>query len=96
MEMIMKLFKRKSKEPEREELSPNQKQAKEHAVMFHKKRIANLEEELVKISSELETSELDVSLTKNAREKLSDTAIRRMSIIKYEIEIREGLIKWLS
>ena len=59
-------------------------------------RISNLNDEFEELSSKLKEVESDFDSSKSKREKESDTVIRRMSILKYEIEIREGLVKWLS
>ena len=52
--------------------------------------------EFEQLSAELENVESAFDVPKAKREKDSDTIIRRMSLLKYEIEIREGLVRWLS
>lgn len=86
----------KKKEPARLQVSREQKITMRLAITSHKKRIENLGEEYKRLTKELGELELDVELTRNERQKLSDTKIRRMSLIRHEIEIREGQIKWLS
>jgi len=44
----------------------------------------------------LEIVESNFDESRIKREKDSDTLIRRITLLKYEIEIREGLVKWLS
>lgn len=95
----MKLFsflKKDKKEPERPKLNREQQMAKENAIRLHKIRISNLNDEFEELSAKLEEAESDFDMNKTKREKDSDTLIRRMSMLKYEIEIREGLVKWLS
>ena len=58
-------------------------------------RISNLTEEFEKLSRQLRSTELDLDVTKVEKVKLSDRLIRRMTLLKNEIDIREGLLKWL-
>ena len=95
----MKLFsflRKDKKEPERPKLNREQQMAKDGAIRQHKIRISNLSDEFEQLSAKLEVVESDFDVPKTKREKHSDTIIRRMSLLKYEIEIREGLVKWLS
>ena len=95
----MKLFnflRKKEEAPKKPTLTADQKVAKGVAITKHRRRIRNLSEELEQISNKLESVESDFNKTRNEREKESDAIIRRMTFIKYEIEIREGLTKWLS
>ena len=66
------------------------------AKASHKKRIDNLNQELSQIKNEIESNELDFIAIKAEREKKSNDLIRRMTLIRYEIDIREGVIQWLS
>lgn len=94
----MKLFKFLKKEEKVEIEKPKQldRLAVDNAIRQHQGKIDNLNEELIELTNNLEFIELDFNAPKAKREKDSDTIIRRMSIIKYEIEIRKGLVKWLS
>lgn len=95
----MKLFnflKKEKKETPRPKLNREQQMVKENAIRLHKIRIENLNNEFEELSAKLEIVESDFDMNKTKREKDSDTLIRRMSLLKYEIEIREGLVKWLS
>ena len=58
--------------------------------------IENLHDEFEMLSAKLERIESDFDNPKAVKEKDSNNIIRRMSLLKYEIEIREGLVKWLS
>ena len=93
---LLKFIKRDKEAPKRKPLTDDQKVAKGVAITRHRRRIRNLNEELEQISNKLEVTETDFNGTRNEREKESDRIIRRMTFIKYEVEIREGLIKWLS
>ena len=84
------------KEPEKPQLSREQKMVKENAIRLHKIKITNLNTELEELSTKLELIESDFDISQSKREKESDTIIRRISLLKYEIETREGLVKWLS
>ena len=95
----MKLFsflKKEKKEPERPQLNREQQMSKDNAIRLHKIRISNLNDEFEELASKLEIVEANFDQPQAKRDKSSDTIIRRMSILKYEIEIREGLVKWLS
>jgi hypothetical protein len=99
MEKLMKLFsflKKDKKEPEKPRLNREQQMSKDNAIRLHKIRISNLNDEFEELASELEIVEANFDQPQAKRDKSSDTIIRRMSILKYEIEIREGLVKWLS
>lgn len=88
--------KKEKKEPEKPKLSREHQMAKENAIRLHKIRISNLSNEFEELSSMLEIVESNFDESRIKREKDSDTLIRRMTLLKYEIEIREGLVKWLS
>ena len=95
----MKLFDwlRKQKDaPKKPTLSKEQQMAKSQAIQSHRNRITNLNKEFEQLSLKLESIELDFDAPRSKKQKDSDNTIRRMSMIKYETEIREGLITWLS
>ena len=93
---LFSMFKKKEEIKKEVKLTENQKRDKESAIRRHKKRLDNLNEELLSLSNSLEMLESNYDMTKVEKEKESDNLIRRMSIIRYEIDIREGLVKWLS
>ena len=64
------------------------------AIHHHKTRISNLQEEFEQVSSKIVLVESSDS-SRNVKNKEVDLLIMRMSIIKYEIETREGLLQWL-
>ena len=95
----MKLFsflKKEKKEPERPQLNREQQMSKDNAIRLHKIRISNLNDEFEELASKLEIVEANFDQPQAKRDKSSDTIIRRMSLLKYDIEVREGLVKWLS
>ena len=92
MEVLMKfldLFKKN--EDDIPEVKENKKIAKDR----HLARVVNLRDEFEVLSGELVETELNVAMARSEKEKSSDKIIRRMTLIKYEIDIREGLLKWL-
>lgn len=66
------------------------------AIDSHRRRISNLQEEVDDLSVTLRTISIDIAMPRSKKEKSSDTIIKRMAILKYEIGVREDLIKWLS
>ena len=64
------------------------------AVQHHKTRISNLQDELGQLSGKIEQIELSES-SRNAKNKETSLLINRMSVIKYEIETRGELLRWL-
>lgn len=93
---LFRWFRDDKKEDTNEVTLPNPLPSNNLAIIRHQKRIDNLAEELHQISKQLVFVESNPELTKNEREKQSDNLIRRITLIKYEIDIREDLIKWLS
>jgi len=93
---LFKFLKKDKKEPVRKKLNREQQLAKANAIRLHKIRISNLNDEFEELSLKLESISSDFDLPQAKRDKESDTVIRRMSILKNEIDIREGLVKWLS
>ena len=94
---IFDFFKKKEEEiPRMPGLTFDQKNAKTAAIASHKKRVLNLREELEQISRNLKSVEINFDRTRNERKEESNNIIRRMTFLKYEIDIREGLIEWLS
>jgi hypothetical protein len=89
-------MKKKEEKAVEVKLSDEQKSTRQYAISLHSRRIDNLKAEFSRLSLELEKVELDSTSPRQLREKNSDTLIRRMTIIEYEIKIREGLIRWLS
>ena len=73
------------------ETTPNVTQAIQH----HKVRIDNLSDEFEILSNKLKTLQLDVEKPRGVRNKEMDGVIFRMTIIKYEVNIRGDLVKWL-
>ena len=65
------------------------------AIQKHKTRIENLEEELEICLSNLKTLHLDNEMPSSMINKEANAIIVRMTFIKYELGIREDLIKWL-
>ena len=92
---LLDFFKKKELVKEKP-LSKDQRRIKANAIESHRRRISNLGEEFEQLSIKLESLEEDFSITKTEKQKESDTLIRRMTLIRYEMEIREGLVKWLS
>lgn len=93
---LLSVFKRQKEEPKRRQLTDDQRFVKLHAIDNHEKRITNLNEEFERLSNKLENSSIDIAMTKIEREKFTDRIVRRMAIIRYEIDIRRELTKWLS
>lgn len=61
----------------------------------HEARVENLRNELVRLSNRLGLVEVDSIMTKTDKDKCIDSIVKRMTFIRYEIDIREGLLKWL-
>lgn len=93
---LFDMFKTKKESPERLSSSENHAVTRRSAVERHKKRIDNLNCELEQLFNELELTESNFDMVRNEREKRSDAIIRRIALIKYEIDVREELVKWLS
>ena len=68
------------------------------AIQRHKTRVDNLNEEYVTLSAKLISleSEKDSGVLRSELNKEVDAIIFRMAIIKYEVDVREDLLKWLS
>lgn len=88
---FLDLFKREKKTEDTLEEKTTKKIAKDR----HSARVANLRDELEQLSNALVETELSTAVTRSEKEKQSDKMIRRMALIRYEIDIREGLLKWL-
>lgn len=100
----MKLFsifrKKKEKEevleePKEVRISPEQELHNRNIVLKHEKRINNLNAELKTIMRDEKELESNLKITKVERDKTSNRLIRRMTLIKYEVGIREELLQWL-
>ena len=89
---MFKFLRKKKKKPT---LTPTQKMNRQLVTRRHESRIENLKDELGKIGRELERIELDMEMPKSVKAKQSDLIIKRMSLVDYEIGIRENLLKWL-
>ena len=88
---FLDLFKREKKTEDTLEEKTTKKIAKDR----HSARVVNLRDELEQLSNALVETELSTAVTRSEKEKQSDKMIRRMALIRYEIDIREGLLKWL-
>ena len=95
---LSRIFKRdkEKEEPKKMSLTQEQRISRAKAIKSHQVRIDNLGDELEQLSINLKYIEEDSNKSRIQKQKESDLIIRRMALIKYEIEIREGLIKWLS
>ena len=89
---IFKIFKNKKKTVIN---NPPKGMLNMQAIQHHKIRIDNLLEELYIKTEELKEMHKDDVTPKSIRIKKIDRAVFRMSIIKYEISTRKGLLKWL-
>jgi len=92
---FFKYFKKETEEP-KAKVSKNNNTAKALANLRHQKIIDNLNIELEALFKKLKATETNLDMAKSEREKVSDNTIRRITLIEYEIGIREELIKWLS
>ena len=88
---FLDIFKKTEKEEDTQEVKVNKQSVKNR----HSARISNLRDEFECLSNELVDIELNIAMARAEKEKSSDRIIRRITLIKYEIEIREGLLKWL-
>ena len=88
---FLDLFKREKKTEDTLEEKTTKKIAKDR----YSARVVNLRDELEQLSNALVETELSTAVTRSEKEKQSDKMIRRMALIRYEIDIREGLLKWL-
>lgn len=93
---LFDIFKKKKEEETKPLLSEVQRKLAIAAINGHKARISNLIEELERLTIDLSSIDTEISKTKAEKNKKTDNIIRRMTLIKYEIDIREELIKWLS
>jgi hypothetical protein len=82
----------RSKEPKKLKKAPINIVA---AIQKHKTRIGNLEEELEICVVNLKALHSDSEVPTSVINKEASTIITRMTFIKYELEIRGDLIKWL-
>lgn len=93
---LLSIFRKKEEEKELiEARSPEQELSISHVIRRHETRISNLKDEMEILSKTLKAIELDIEIPRAVKLKKSDTTIRRMTLIKYEIDIREDLLKWL-
>lgn len=61
----------------------------------HQHRIDNLLDEAQTLSNKLTIIEEDENMQKSLKTKTSDMIVQRLTLIKYEVGIRENLISWL-
>ena len=86
----------KKKEVKKEiKKTPEQKANINRVTLRHKTRIKNLLEETEVLSNKLITIEEDDTIPDSKKSKTSCIIIQRLTLIKYEIGIREDLISWL-
>lgn len=88
-------FLRKKEQEVKKAESLNQKANKKNIESRYRNRINNLKDEFEILSRQLKDLELGIEITKSEKDKQSERLIRRMTLLKHEIEIREGLIRWL-
>ena len=88
---LLDLFKKEKKNEDTAEERVSKNISKDR----HSARIANLRDEFEQLSNMLVETELNIAMARSEKEKQSDKLIKRMTLIKYEIDIREGLLKWL-
>jgi len=82
----------RSKEPKKPKKAPINIVS---ATQKHKTRISNLEEELEICVANLKALYSDSEIPSSVINKEASLIITRMTFIKYELEIRGDLIKWL-
>ena len=75
--------------------TPEQRLSISHVVRRHEGRISNLEDEIETLSESLKMIELETDTPRASKSKKSDAIIRRMTLIRYEVNIRSNLLKWL-
>ncbi len=75
--------------------TPEQRSNIKQVNLRHKNRISNLLEESEELSDKLLTIENDEDMVISKKSKLSDAIVQRLTLIKYEVGIRESLISWL-
>ena len=83
------------KKKEQTKKTPEQKTNLNQVNLRHKSRISNLLEESETLSDELVTIENNETIVTSKKSKLSDAIVQRLTLIKYEVGIRESLISWL-
>lgn len=95
---MFKIFRKKEVKviPKGPPLTKSQEAAKAVAISAHKTRTNNLNLELEQISEKLKLLESNFDIGRNDKEKASNAYIKRMTLIQYEINIREELVEWLS
>ena len=100
----MKLFgktfgkgqKEEIEEIEKDSLTDEQKMNIDVVIARHQRRIMSLDNGLSKMTEEILEIEESLILTKSVKVDKSNKMVNKMAIMKHEIEIREGLIKWLT
>ena len=84
-----------SRKKKRTSETPKQKMNIHQVSLRHKTRIDNLLEEVEILSNKLLIIEEDESMPRGTKSKASDIIVQRLTLIKYEVSIREDLISWL-
>lgn len=92
---ILSIFRRKKESVVEVKKSPEQELNGKNVALKHIKRINNLNAELEVIMREEKENESNLEITKAEKDKTSSRLIRRMTLIKYEVGIREELLQWL-
>lgn len=94
--LFAKGYKEEIEEIEKDSLTIEEKRNIDIVISRHQRKIMSLDNGLSKMTKEILEIEEDLILTKSVREDKSNKMINKMAIMKHEIEIREGLIKWLT
>lgn len=81
--------------PKKDKKTPEQRMNLDRVFLRHKIRIKNLLDEAESLSGKLIIIEEDEKMVKSEKSKTSDIIIQRLTLIKYEIGIREDLVSWL-
>ena len=95
---VLSIFKKKKEEviPAPPKKKPEQLMNNSQAAARHKGRIDNLFLEYEVLVVKLNHLEQDIEMPKATKSKEADLMIRRMTLIKYEIGIREDAIDGLN
>lgn len=93
---LLDIFRKSQKEESKRIITDDQAKAVKLAIANHKTRVENLREQMTLLGKEIEHTHLDISVTTSERNKKIHSLVRRVTLIRYELEIREELIRWLS
>jgi len=95
--LTMDLFKREVKKIEEDSVKPREKKISNlRTLTKHESRLKSLKDEFELLSFNLAKLETDENLHNTEKVKQSDHIIKRLVFLKYEIDIREDLISWLT